>query len=154
MGFTNGRAEHQLELGIRRLGLGDDLVIDLLVLIQRHASALVVHADEDAQHVGLQVERVLLPTLLQVEHGVAADAAIEEVELQLGERRPVLGGDDEDITVPQDVVRVGTAPAVAVRDRVALEQDAGTGRERGDGFGGVEGDQQKERDRDKQRHEA
>ena len=56
-----------------------------------------------------------------------------------GERRPVLDGDDEDVPVPQDVVRVGAASPVAVRDRVTLEQDTGTGGERSNGFNGADG---------------
>ena len=111
-----------MSFGFAALRLGEQLVVDLLVLIQRNALALVVHADEDAQHVGLQIERVLLPALFQIEHGVAADAAIDEVELRLGKRRTVFGGDDEHVAVAEDVVRVGVAPAIPVRDRIALEQ--------------------------------
>ena len=142
--MTNGSPSTSLSLGFAALASVMQLVIDLLVLVERDASAVVVHADEDAQHVGLQIERVLLPALLQIEHRVAADAAIDEVELRVRKRRAVPGGDDEDIAVPQDVVRVRTAPAIAVGDRVALEQDARAGRERGDWFGGVQRDHRRQ----------
>jgi hypothetical protein len=45
-----------------------------------------------------------LPPLLQVQNGIAADAAVEELELELGEGGPVAGGGDKDVTVPEDVV--------------------------------------------------
>ena len=128
----------------------ENLVVDLFVLDQRHTA--VVDADEDAEHVGLQFERVLLPALLQVEHRIAADATIDEVELQLGKRRPVLGRDDEHVPVPEDMVRVGAAPAIAVRDRIALEQDSGAGRESGNGLGGAQGEKRYRREGNEQRH--
>ena len=38
----------------------------------------VVHADQDTEHVRMQIDRVGRPSLLQVRHLVAADTAIEE----------------------------------------------------------------------------
>ena len=112
-----------------------------------------VHADEDAQHVGLQIEGVLLPALLQVEYGAAADAAVDEVELEFGEGRAVLGGEKKYIAVPEDVVRVGPAAPCHVGDRVALEQDAGLNERGGWRFGLGRGDR-RERQAGEEEREA
>ncbi len=87
--------------------------------------AVVVHADQHAQHVRLQLERVLLPAFLQIEHGVAADPAVDEVKVPLGKGCTKLGREEEHIAVAEDMIRVGAASAGAVGNGVPLEENAG-----------------------------
>lgn len=98
---------------------------------------VVIHADEDAEDVRLEIDRVLLPTLFQVGDLVAADSPVDEGQVKVREGGAVLGGDDEHVTVAQDVIRILTATTVAVRERIALEQDARAGLEDADWFDGA-----------------
>ena len=134
MVHDEGLAKHQLQLGVRSLGFVDDLFIGLLILIECHAMTFVIHANENAQHIRLQIQCVLLPALLQIEHCVAAHAAIEELQLCLWEGRAELRGDDERIAMAEDMIRVCGATAIAIGNRVALEQDARAGSESSDGL--------------------
>jgi hypothetical protein len=86
------------------------------------------------RRVGLEREGVLGPALLEVEHGVAAHAAVGEVELTFREACAVAGRDDERVPMTEDVVRVGRAAAVPVGDGVTLEEDALIRREGRDRF--------------------
>ena len=44
------------------------------------------------------------------------------------------GRDDEDVSVPQDMIGVRAPAAIAVRNRIALKENSGPGRERGNGL--------------------
>lgn len=118
--FT-GSHSTSLTFGFAVLVSGEQLVIDLFVLIHRHAFSFVVHADEDAQDVWLEIERVLLPAFCQIEHGVATDATIDEGEVAICHHITKLRGNDERAAVAQDVIRVRTAATIAIRDRVTLK---------------------------------
>lgn len=117
-----GLDQHELELRILRPGVGQELVVGRLVGLQRNVSAMVVNADHHGQQVGLEREGVLGPALLEVEHGVAAHAAVGEVELTFREACAVAGRDDERVPMTEDVVRVGRAAAVPVGDGVTLKR--------------------------------
>jgi hypothetical protein len=86
-------AEHQFKTRQMILGLGEDLAIDQLISVERdtvlgHAAARavpgVVDANKDAKHVGLDIERIELPALLEIGNAVAADAAVVDRELAVG----------------------------------------------------------------------
>ena len=85
---------------------------------------LIIHADEDAQHIGLHLERVLLPTFLQFTHRVAGYAAIREIEIEPRKRRSVFRRDDENVAVTEDMIRICAATTIPVGDRVPLKKDA------------------------------
>jgi hypothetical protein len=76
-------------------GVGQELVILLLVLLGGDAATQIVDANQNAEQVGLEVDGVFLPALLQVSDGVPADAAVQERELPLRESAAELRGEDE-----------------------------------------------------------
>ncbi len=87
-GAEHERLEHdELHVWQRAARVVEQRRVLLLVVLHRARVAVrervpeVVHADQDAHDVWLQIERVRRPALLQVGHLVAADAAIVELEL-------------------------------------------------------------------------
>ena len=80
-GQTEWFAQHEFYIGVGRLDRGKKLVVDPFVLVKRNASSVVVDANQHAQQIGLQIECVVLPTFLQIKNGVAADAAVHEVQV-------------------------------------------------------------------------
>ena len=66
-----GLAQHEPQLRICRPRLRDEFIISALKFIERHVMRLVIHADEDGQHVRLQLQRVFFPALLEFTHSVA-----------------------------------------------------------------------------------
>jgi hypothetical protein len=88
-------AQHQPNAGELLYGVGQELVILLLVLLGGDAATQIVDANQNAEQVGLEVDGVFLPALLQVSDGVPADAAVQERELPLRESAAELRGEDE-----------------------------------------------------------
>ena len=121
--FTLGSASfvllHQRAVvGLVRL---DRAVVTVLELVPE-----VVHADENAQHVRLQVEAIGLPALGELKHLVAADAAIEDLQIRVGPIDQQLRRGEPGIAVAERGLRIGgrvLAAAAGVGDRIALEQD-------------------------------
>ena len=64
---------------------------------------------------------------------------VNEGRISLRERGTVFGGDDKNIAVAQDVIRILIPSAITVRDRVAVEMDAGAGLNDRDRTGRPEG---------------
>ena len=87
---------------------------------------VVVDADQDAQHVRLEVETVGLPALVELIDFVAADAAVEDLQIVIGVSGQQLGGGEPGVAAAEGLLRVRggvVAFAAGVGDRVALEQD-------------------------------
>src|SRR6185312_16096917 len=85
----------------------------------------IVHPDQNTEHVGLQIECVRPPARLEIGHLVAADPAIEKLELAIGMGGEGRGADKQRIAAPERAGRVGVlriAIAAAVGDRIALKQ--------------------------------
>ena len=96
-------------------------VVIVLVLVP-----VVVDADEDAQHVRLEIEAIGLPALGELIDLVAADAAVEDFEMVVGMIDQQLGGGEPGVAVAEGGLRVGGGVvlfAAGVGDRIALEQD-------------------------------
>lgn len=79
-------AEEQLYLGECRKRISQQLVVFLRKHLDRF---LIVDTDQDAEQIGMGVNRVLLPAGGQVSDGVAADALIEEFNLVFRIQPPV-----------------------------------------------------------------
>lgn len=86
----------------------------------------IVDADQDRNHRGLDREKVLIESCEQVRDAVAADAAIENLQLGRRETGREPGGREEHIAgIAERMVRVGAA--AGVRDAVAGEKNAVVG---------------------------
>lgn len=114
--------EYQPQIGIHGAGVREQFVVYLLILIQGNAE-VVIDADENAEYIGFQVERILLPSALQISDFVAADAPVDKIVIIFGESRAIFGGDEERVPMPQDVVGVCAAAPIAIRNGIALKED-------------------------------
>lgn len=132
---AEGLTQHQVDFGIGLFGLGQEFIVNLLVFLQGHIS-VVINSDEDAENVRLEIECVLLPTFFQVSDLVPTDAPVDEGQVEVREGGAILGGDDEHVAVAQDVVRVLVPATIAVRNGVALKEDAGAVLKDGDWLDG------------------
>ena len=47
-----------------------------------HGAADIIDANQDRQHIRLQIQGILLPASLQIRNGVTTDASVQEVELR------------------------------------------------------------------------
>jgi hypothetical protein len=85
----------------------------------------VIHADEDAQHVRLEVEAIGLPPVGQLIHFVAADAAVENLQACVRYIDQQLRGGEPGVSIAHRSERIGLAGRVAVAagvgDRIALK---------------------------------
>src|SRR5213082_1811970 len=105
----------------------------VLILVLLHGAAValrqlvpvVVHSDENTQHVRLERERIGRPAAREVGDLVAAHAAVVEPQRAIGMGRQGRGGDEQRISGPEAARQIGLAHltiASRVGDRVALEQ--------------------------------
>ena len=86
----------------------------------------IVDPDQNAQHVGLEVDGIRRPALLQIRHLVPADAAIVELETPCGVGREHSRANEQRIPGAERARRIrvgGLAVAAAVGDRVALKEN-------------------------------
>src|SRR5690554_2531920 len=86
----------------------------------------VIDANEDAEDIRLELQAVLLPAFRQLVHLVAADAPVEELELQLGQLAEQVRASQHRVAFAQRVNVVGRRRffvAPVIRDGVALEQN-------------------------------
>src|SRR5690606_30615529 len=127
-----GLADDDPRLRERFLRAFEEIGEALLVALDRAVVAAVqlvpdvVHADEDAQKVGRDVDRVLLPALVEIGDLVPRDAAVVDLERILGTRRKEIGSDEERVATThraRGVRALVAAIATGIRDRVALEED-------------------------------
>ena len=131
-------AEHNSEARVAGHGIGEQLIVGLLEILERQLSAGIVDANENAQDVWVELQRVFAPAAGEIGDGVAADAAIEKGQIAFRQQGAEPGGDQEGIAVAQNVIGVGGASAVAVRNGIALEEDAGSLTKRGHDVGGAQ----------------
>ena len=110
----------------------------------------VVHADQNAQQVGFQVEAIRLPALGQLKHLVAADTAIEDLQRVVGPGHQQFRRRQPRVAVAQSGLVVGcghlrwVATSTRVGDRIPLKENhvapgdkvATAGRPRFGGLGG------------------
>ena len=86
----DGFTKHQLRMGERGNRVGQEFVVILLKFLDLVS---IVDTDENADQIGMNVKRVLLPAGDQITGLVAADSAIEEGDLSFGMQRAVFRGD-------------------------------------------------------------
>lgn len=112
-----------LDEGVETIAVGGDGAVIFTVHLVPH----VVHADEDGEDGGLEIESVLLPAGLELGDFVAANAAVEDLEVEAGVGAEEIAADEEGIAASEGALVVGLvgflAAAAGVGDGVALEED-------------------------------
>jgi hypothetical protein len=108
-------------------GVSEEVVVTGFKVGSGDAGGEVVDADEDAEEVGFERDLIGLPALCEVGDAIPTDAAIEKGEAAFGELRAEFGGDDELVSVAENMIWVFGAAAVAIGNRVSLEEDSGAG---------------------------
>ena len=84
----------------------------------------VVHADQDAEHGGIQIQGVALPAGVEVDDPVAADAPVVDVQLLVEVVGQQTGRDQPGIAAAESAVGlVGFTAAAAVGYGIPLEYD-------------------------------
>ena len=81
----------------------------------------IIDADKDTENVRFQVDRVALPASGEVHDFIAADPAIDENELGVAGIATIFRGDNENITVTQNVILVGVTTTIAIGYGISLE---------------------------------
>ena len=129
---TNGSQMISFTFGSASLVRFDERAVVGLVLFERAVVAVlelvpeVVDADENAQHVGLEVEAIGLPAFGELIDLVAADAAVEDLQLIVRVIDQQLRGGEPGVAAAECGLRVGQRVvllAAGVGDRIALEQN-------------------------------
>ena len=89
----------------------------------------VVHPNEDAEHIGLEIEDVALNAGIEIDHAVAADASVENMETIYGSGAQEFGSGHHGVSLAETWKVIGgcarIAVAAAIGDGIALEEDGG-----------------------------
>ena len=123
-------AEDELDLGVRSKRVAQQLIVGLRILVDRlrrlgdDRLRRIVHANEDAENVRLQVEGVFFSASLEFGDLVAPHTAVHEHETPLGKLCPNFSRDQERISAAGQLAAV--AISAGVGDRVALKEDTRT----------------------------
>ena len=100
------------------------LVVNLFVLFQGNSLGVIINPNQDTEHIRFQIEGVLLPSLFEVQHCIATDTSVKKSEVQLRRSSTVFRGDDELISVSENMIGVLTSTSITISDGVSLKQNS------------------------------
>lgn len=84
----------------------------------------VIHADQNADDRGLEVQRVLLPALRQLRTLLPETPRLKNTRSRSGYVAPVARRDQQRVARAEGLMGIPVAGATAVGDGIPLEQDA------------------------------
>ena len=128
-GLVERRAQDEFQRWIGVPGSLQNAVVGFLVHREVDLFAVIIHTNQNAEKIRFVCNHVLFPTFFKVQHGIAADTPVHEIEMPFGKGCAMACGDYKNIAVSEDVIGVFIPSPVSIRNGVALKKNAGACRE-------------------------